>query len=166
MSANSTEVKKKKRGFLGYLWLIFLCFLVLLGLGLGFFYLQQHLVTGWLLQWYGTRLAVVLTDPGHYQILGDQEYLKILADQQKNPGFSAEKLQQEILAKRQQEAQTCFQSLVSAYRATPNIDWVPRFQELQKSLREMLQDSQVSPVEFSQFLDMVQKATEVPEKAK
>lgn len=146
---------KKKRGFLGWLLILFMIFVMFIGVGSGAIYF-------WKLKWatvevmklYGDRLAVVIGQ--HYNHQEDQ---KFISKKQEYAGRSDSLLRDEIIQMRQNQASTAFHELIAVYEKSNAKDWHNALQRLNVSLKNIFSDRKISPEEFTSFLEQVQKIT-------
>lgn len=153
---NTPEVKppvntppKRPIGFLGYLWRIFVFFLIVLLLFTGFFFWQRPQVTGWFLTLYSMRLSAVLVSGDYYTLTDDPSYNQQLPEEQKKTEFLLANFDKQFRKSKQKELQECFQVLLDAYAKNPNQDWTTTFHQLGTNIEQILQDNKVTLQEIA-----------------
>lgn len=158
-NAKGVEEKKapRKRGCLGCLLSLFVVFLFALVLFSTAAYFWSPWFTFQFLKFYGVSLNTALVK--HYQISLDTEFQNTCKAQQGSPDFSAEKVKNEVLQKKKEEAAQKFSSILQLYKDKPDgKEWHETFKNLHASIRKVFEDEMVSPQEWSSFMQDVQKA--------
>ncbi|HON44681.1 MAG TPA: hypothetical protein P5543_00395 [Planctomycetota bacterium] len=153
---NAPEEKKikKKRGFVGWLWLLFkivLFFLVLFSLIL---YWKFYLLLGYGLNGYAYCLSNSLTSSGNYQWEVDvqgPEYEKATPEQR-----------QIIIQTKQQDIYQIFDNFVKKYKEAPGEHWDSILIKISEKITEIYQDAKISPDELESFCTMIEQITENP----
>lgn len=157
---NQNPKPKKKWGFLGTLLRLFLFFVLLLALATAGAYFYRKEATVCCLNFYTARLAQTLTNAQYYQVEEDAEFRKEVEGKQEDPSFSKADLQKEIFSKRQDKASKSFANLITTYEKTPaesKVDWYKSFKSLNETLRKMFQDQKITPAEFDELVNQVDR---------
>lgn len=152
------QQNKKKWGFLGTLLRLFLFFVLLCGIGTGLVYWKRKPVTAWCLQQYAQKLADVMV--AQYQIDEDEDYRKEVKGREGDIKFSSEEFKTNMLAKKRELAVKIFTDLVDTYKASSATEWYSSFRDLNEKSKQTLQDQRVTPQEFQDFLQSVEKVAE------
>lgn len=143
-TAEKEPVPKKKRGFLGYLMILFLIFVVLLLGATGVAYWKRHYFTEKFLNFYAGKLAASIAE--QYQI----------------PDSPEEKLktEQQIRTEKKETAEKVFKELVKAYgESHKDVTWYDSLKELNYEVKGIFEDHEVSCEELDALLAKVTAVT-------
>lgn len=134
---------KKKRGFLGWLMIVFMIFVVLVAAATGLVYWKRQNLTKVFLKFYAGKVSDVLIQ--HYQIEEDRQG----------------KTDREILNEREKELADVREALLDAYcNNASDTGWYESLKSLDATLKDILRDQKVSSEEFGNFIKQVRQIAE------